>query len=135
MFEKASRMKLRFETALGALSVEDLWDLPLLSDKRRNGVCLDGLAQALSRELKESDVESFVLKQPAAESAPRRRLQLAFDVVKRVIDVRLAEQTAAENVEKRRQEKQKILEIIARKEDANLEGKSLEELKTILAGL
>ena len=135
MFEKASRAKLRFETALGALSVEDLWDLPLLSDKRRNGVCLDGLAQALSRELKESDVESFVLKQPTAESAPRRKLQLAFDVVKHVIDVRLAEQTAAENAEKARQKKQKIMEIIAGKEDEALKGSSVEELRTLLASL
>ena len=52
MFEKASRMKLRFNTQRGVLSVEDLWDLPLIQ--------LDNIAIALNKKLQESKTESFI---------------------------------------------------------------------------
>ena len=50
MFEKASRMKLRFNTQRGVLSVEDLWDLPLIQ--------LDNIAIALNKKLQESKTEA-----------------------------------------------------------------------------
>ena len=49
MFEKASRLKLRFSTSIGMLSAEDLWDLPLSS---RNGTAnLDDVARNLDVDL------------------------------------------------------------------------------------
>ena len=44
MFEKASRIKLRYSTNRGVLSVEDLWDLSLEQ--------LDPIAINLSKRLK-----------------------------------------------------------------------------------
>lgn len=55
-FEIASRLKLRFETAVGMISTEDLWTLPLTSNSK---VSLDSLAVSLNKELKGSE-ESFV---------------------------------------------------------------------------
>ncbi len=44
MFEKASRLKLRIATAMGQLTVEDLWDLNLAT--------LNAIAKGLNKQLK-----------------------------------------------------------------------------------
>lgn len=125
-FAKASRMKVRYQTAKGLLTVEDLWDLPL--DKGK--VNLDEIAIALSRELK-GDTESFVNK----TKSENLELQVAFDVVMHIINARMAELEEAKAVRVRSEKKRQILEIIARKESKDLEEKSLDELKGLLANL
>lgn len=84
LFERASKKKLRFETDLGTLSVEDLWDLPLQATR---GVNLDDLAKSFSKALKEEEEESFVEKpKPNKKLAD---LRLRFAIVKRIIEVQL----------------------------------------------
>ena len=90
MFEKSSRLKLRFETDRGNVSVEDLWDMPLTS---RATTSLDDVAKQLHRSLKENEEESFVIE----KSGANEMLEMKFSVVKHVIKVRLAEQAASEN--------------------------------------
>lgn len=97
MFEKASRMKLRFNTQRGVLSVEDLWDLPLIQ--------LDNIAIALNKKLQESKTESFI----KTRTKDTTELELKFNIAKHIIDVKL--------------------------QDAELEGKSLEELAKELEAL
>lgn len=63
-FEKATRLRLRFETSRGNLNVEDLWRLPLAE--------LDKLAIALNKQLKESSEESFI----KAKSKDNKLLEL-----------------------------------------------------------
>ena len=125
-FITASRMKVRFDTAKGLLSVEDLWDLPL-NDGRVN---LDDIAIALLRELKGA-TESFVNKAKSANE----ELKIKFDVVVHVIETRLKELEEAKMARLRAEKKSQILEIIARKENKDLEEKSLDELKGLLANL
>ncbi len=130
MFEKAARLKLRFESSNGALSVEDLWDLPLTGGTA-NKTNLDKIAMALSRQLKEEATESFVNKPPR----PNGELQLKFDIVKHVIDVRMAEAEAAKNKADSKAKKDRIMEIIAKKQDAALENASTEELLKMVEAL
>ncbi len=124
MFEKASRAKLRFSSGKGLVSVEDLWDLPMTQ--------LDRLAIALRKELRElGEADSFI-------EAPKRgieELQLKFDLAKYVIEVRLAENAAEKKKQDNAAQKQKILEILGRKQDAALEGKSVEELMALASSL
>jgi hypothetical protein len=128
MFQKASRKKLRFESPQGLLSVEDLWDLPLQSSKAAN---LDDIAKALFRKVKDQDDVSFVVKSKAQDDT----LQLKFDVVKHIIDVRLAEAEVAETAKANKEKKQQILAIIAAKESEALMGSSLDELRRMAESL
>lgn len=130
MFEKASRLGLRFETHKGLLTVEDLWNLPLTSI-RHDRANLDDIAVGLFRQLKESDTESFVKKAAKKDDT----VQLAFDIVKHIIDVRIAEDEAAAIAKANAEKKRRILEIIAHKEDEQLTGLSLDDLKAMVQTL
>lgn len=120
IFEQASRMKLRFDTSVGRVSVEDLWDLPLSSANKPN---LDAIAVDLNRALKGTE-ESFVrnVKKDAI-------LQLKFYIVKHVIDTRVAENAAKTEAAQKQAQRDKLDNLIARKEDAKLEELSVDELK------
>lgn len=126
MFEKASRLQLRFEP--GSITVEDLWDLPLTSTTKPN---LDKLAQSLNKQLQETATESFVVKSTKTDAL----LQLKFDIVKHVIEVLLAEKDVEATRKQNKEKKDRILGIIARKQDEKLEGASLEELQAAAAAL
>lgn len=129
MFEKASRLKLRFPSPKGALTVEDLWDLPLTSSTGKAN--LDDLARRLHQSLESQKVGSFVTKAATADD----RLQLQFNIVLRVIEVRLTENEAAAQREAARAKKQQIMEIISRKETESLSNASLDELRAMLGSL
>lgn len=124
LFELATRQKLRFETPKGLLSVEDIWDLPLTSSA--NKANLDDIAKGLYHSLKQSgEGVSFV---SPVDSTATRVQELQFDVVKHVIAVRIAERDKAADAAQRAAKKQRLLEIIATKQDESLRGKSLDEL-------
>jgi hypothetical protein len=130
-FEKASRLKLRFDSVQGKISVEDLWDLPLTT-KSANRASLDDVAKATSRALKTSgEEESFVLKTTPANSLDKLRL----DIVKQVISVRLAEAEESEKAAVNKAKKAQILAIIDQKKDAALSNLSVEDLTKLLAEL
>lgn len=115
-FEKATRLRLRFETSRGNLNVEDLWRLPLAE--------LDKLAIALNKQLKESSEESFI----KAKSKDNKLLELRFDIVKHIIETLLSEDEEKKKAADKRAKREQLLELIAKKKNQELEGKSLEEL-------
>lgn len=122
MFEKASRLKLRFKSEKGELTVEDLWELPLTGTNGR--VNLDDIARGLHRQLKNDEDVSFVIKDKKSDAV----IQLKFDVVKHIIEVRLAEDNARMIAQDNAAKKQQVLKIIAEREDEELKGMSKEEL-------
>jgi len=126
MFQKASREKLRFDTGKGQLSVEDLWDLPLTSTTGRPN--LDSIAQELNKQLKTSDTVSFV--NPSKKT--NNTVQLKFDIVKHIIDVRLAENNARLQATEKAERKEKLRKLINAKEEEDLQGKTREELIAML---
>lgn len=130
IFEQATRSKLRFSTKKGMLTVEDLWDLPLVSVSGAQ-VNLDDLARVAYKEMEESACQSFVQK----SSKISETAKLKFDTIKHIIDVKLAERDAAIERSEKAAKKQRILELIANKEDESLAGKSLEELQKLAGEL
>nr|DAE52001.1 MAG TPA: hypothetical protein [Bacteriophage sp.] len=122
-FEKATRLRLRFETSRGNLNVEDLWRLPLAE--------LDKLAIALNKQLKESSEESFI----KAKSKDNKLLELRFDIVKHIIETLLSEDEEKKKAADKRAKREQLLELIAKKKNQELEGKSLEELEAELTKL
>lgn len=128
MFKEATRRKLRFNTMNGVLSVEDVWDLPLVSEKKAS---LNKLAKDLNRALKDSAEESFV-EAPTKENAV---LQLKFDIVKAIIKTRLEERDARKTAADRKARKELLNEIIAKKQNIALEDMSLEDLEKERDGL
>lgn len=128
IFEKASRMKLRFSTSIGSLSVEDLWDLPLLSAS--SNPCLDDIARSIYKRLKD-DTENISFVRPPKEE--NNEDVLAFDIVRHIIESKIAEREAAEQKQLKAAKKQRILAIMAEKEDESLKGASLDELKAMLS--
>lgn len=129
MFEKAARQKLRFSTPVGNIGVEELWELPLTAGPKQ--ASLDALAIQLDKEQKEAGTTSFVKKQVKGEPITK----LKFDIVLRVIEVRQAEAEIADQKRDNAEKKQKLLKLIAEKQDESLKGKSVEELLALAKDL
>lgn len=129
MFEKASRLKLRFDTTKGQVTAEDLWDLPLTSTVGKAN--LDDVARALHKQLKSGDDVSFVDTAKKSDSI----VQLKFDLVKYVIEVKLAENAARNQAAAAADKKQRIMQILAERQDDSLKTASDDDLKKMLESM
>lgn len=126
IFEQASQLKLRFQTPVGQLSVEQLWDLPLKSNK---GLSLQKLAIEISAEItsKPTTTLSFFDSEDTTDPI----LSLKFEIVKS-ISISKMEANKAKSEEKAREtEKAEILELIKEKEQEDRKKLSTEELKAM----
>lgn len=129
LFLQATREKFRFESCKGDLSVEQLWDLPLTS---RTGFDLDTVAKAVNANLKSSNEESFV---NVSNNPAVSRLQAQLEVVKAIIEVKLARAEAAKKRVEKAAERQRLMEVLHSKKDQELQGLSLEEIERRLSQL
>lgn len=129
LFEYATRNKLRFASTRGLLTVEQLWDAPLRSKDDFN---LNSIAKAASKAWKEISEESFVETAKTPEHTSR---EMALDIVKYVIDVKLDEEVAAEKRVANKIEKEKLLKILAEKQEGKLSELSEKELQKRIAAL
>lgn len=130
MFAFATRKKFRFDTCKGQVTVEDLWDLPLTATNGRPN--LDDIAKELYKKMKDENEMSFV-KPTSQVSKEFNIIKAKFDIVKYIIDVKLAEAEAAKKAKETKARNQRILGLIAQKEDEALASKSKEELLAMLA--
>jgi hypothetical protein len=119
MFEIAVRYKLRFPFK-GLVSVEDLFDMSVTD--------LDKVFKTLNAQAKTANEESLLVTRTKEDET----LNLMIEIVKYIVSVKLAEETARLQAKERREKKQKIMEIVASKQDADLQSKSIDELQAML---
>lgn len=129
IFEFATRNKLRFASLRGELSVEQLWDVPLRSSDDFN---LDRIARNANKALKDATEESFV---SSTRTPAHVRLEMSLEVVKRVIAVKIADEETAKRRAENKKEREKLLEILAEKQDGKLSKLSEMELQKRIAAL
>lgn len=120
MFEKASKLKLRFGFK-GLASVEDLWDLS--QDD------LDTIYTSLNKEKKSSDGE-FSLKK--TRSSADDVLELKLGIVKRIFEVKEEEKAAKVAATAKREKKRALEAILISKKEQELQGKSAEEIQKMI---
>lgn len=119
MFEVATRTKMRFPFK-GMISVEDLWDLSVQN--------LDKVFKALNSQRKEAQEESLL----NVKSSEDEVLDTQIAIVKYIVGVKLEEQAARAKAAENREKKQKIMALMAKKDDEEMENMSREELQKLL---
>ena len=119
IFEYVVRNKVRFPFK-GMISAEDLWDLSLTN--------LDSIYKTLNKEVKQSEEESLLTTKTSVDT----ELEIQIAIVKHIVSVKLEEQEIREKAAVKKAQKQKIMSIIATKEDEALQNTSVEDLKKML---
>ena len=119
IFEYATREALRFPYK-GMQSVEDLWQLSVKE--------LDSIYKTLNKQVKQLEEESLL----ATKSNVDTELEVQIAIVKHIVSVKLAEKEAAEKASAKKAQKQKIMSIIATKQDEALQNSSIDDLKKML---
>jgi trehalose/maltose hydrolase-like predicted phosphorylase len=119
LFEIAVRNKYRFPFR-GLVSVEDLWDLSVEN--------LDVIFKELNSQRKRTQEESLL----GTKTTQDKELEVKIDIVKYIVSIKLDEAELRSKSKERKAQQQKIMEIIASKQDQALENMSLEELQRML---
>lgn len=120
IYKRASKQKLKISTTKGELLVEQLWDLTLEE--------LDSLATDMDEQLERVKSKTYL----KASSKEDTVLKLRRDIVVDIIESKVKEGEIALKAAETKAKNQRIIELIAKKQDEQLEGKTLEELEAML---
>ena len=120
LYKQALKQKIRFNFK-GSITTEDLWDLDVNQ--------LDTIYRELIAA--QSDLTGVSLLNNSTNKAASDAIQLKIDIIKDIVADKVAEiesrKAAASNKAKRDQ----LNELIARKQQSELENKSIEELEAM----
>lgn len=119
IFEVATRNKYRFPY-MGQISVEDMWDLPVTE--------LDKIFKTLNKQVKTSQEESLL----ETKSKEDEVLETQIEIVRHIVSIKQQEANEKLREKERKTQKQRIMEIMADKQDEALKGKSIDELQKML---
>lgn len=115
LFEIATRNRYRFNYK-GVMTVEDLWSLRVED--------LDAIFKMLNRQKKTADEDSLL----ATKSAEDQDLANKIDIVRYIVSVKLAEAAERVSAADKKAQRDKIMEIVAKKKDKALEDMGIDDL-------
>lgn len=119
IFEDASKNKYRYPYK-GMITTEDLWDLTQAQ--------LDMVYKALNKGVSEAQVSSLMHKVTDVDA----ELLNKIEIVKYIFNAKEAEAEARKNDAAKHAKKQRILDILAQKQEDALQNMSEDELKKML---
>jgi len=122
MYKKGLQLKLRFLTNVGLVSMEQLFDLSQAQ--------LAGAIKSVKKILKKTDDDELSFLEDTKVVDVEN--QLRFDILKDVYLTKKKEAEEARTTAENKAHNQKILALIAEKQDEGLKGKSIEELEALL---
>lgn len=122
VFEIATRNKYRFPYR-GQISVEDMWDLSVTE--------LDKIFKTLNKQAKTAQEESLL----ETKTKEDETIENQIAIVRHIVSVKQKEANDRLREKERKAQKQRIMEIMADKEDEDLKSKSTEELRKMLEEL
>ena len=129
IFKQATKLKLRFSSVRGDLTIEDLWDLPLTS---KSNLSLDGVGKPIQKALRESDEDSLV-DVPTTSKNELNSLRLA--IIKEIISVKQEENLIKQNQAAIESQKALLKQALASKKVEEINSLSVEEIEKRIASL
>lgn len=123
MYKEATRLKLRFPSNRGELTVEQLWDLSLNSLKN----IVKSMYNAKKKFTKMDDELSFL--EGVEDSEEQKLAELRYNIVKDIYTTKANENKEALSTAEKKAKKQQLLEIMQRKRGQKFENMSEEELQ------
>ena len=128
LYKKAAQVKLRIQTCKGLLSVEDIWGLSLAN--------LDASIRSLAPLVKKYQTEDsdldFLSSNSDTKSEEISLLELSFEILKDVYITKKEEANAKAKARETKEFNQKIMSLIAEKQENSLKDKSVEELMAMI---
>jgi len=122
IYKEASRLKLRFGTDRGLLSVDQIWDLSMAA--------LAAGIKNVKKVLKKNDDDDLAFLEEGAVADVENELR--FAILKDVYVTKKKENEEARTASENKAHNQKILGLIAQKRDEKLNSMSEEELEKLL---
>lgn len=123
MYKQASQMGLRVSTPRGPLSVEQLWNLSMTD--------LATTIKSIKKMIKSDDADELDFLEEGTSKVDKT-LELSFNIVKDVYVTKKDAAKALRDAADIKAHNQKILQLIASKQEKELEGKTIEELEALL---
>lgn len=122
LFEVAARGKMRFPYR-GVVSVEDLYDLSVTQ--------LDTIFKTLNKESKQMEEESLL----GVKTQQSQELQDQISIIKYIVGTKQEENALKLKAREKTEKKQKLLQILASKQEEAMQNKTEEEILAELEAL